>query len=280
MRNAVVAGSFYEGSEGSLRKQIEQCFLHRVGPGTLPEKRGVERRHVLGLVSPHAGYAYSGPVAAHGFLQVALEEPPEVVVILGPNHRGIGSGIALSAQDMWETPLGCVETDKSTGERIIPAVHGARWDDTAHGLEHSLEVQLPFLQYIFGCGFKIVPIAMMWQDLATSRNVGEAVAAAIEGKQGLIIASSDFTHYESHAVATKKDNLALEAIINMDGKQLERVVMAHDISMCGPGPIVAMLTACETLGANKPALLKYATVGDITGDYSRVVGYASVEVAC
>lgn len=278
MRKPIVAGSFYTDSATGLRRQIEDCFKHALGPGAPPNASKVVERHILGLISPHAGYMYSGPVAACGFLQLATEEKPEVVVILGPNHRGIGAEVALSKEDRWQTPLGYLEIDIETGERITSAARWAQWDDIAHRWEHSIEVQLPFLQYIYQTGIRVVPIAMLRQDLESGQDLGEAIATALKGRNGIIIASSDFSHYESQSAASKKDNLALEAILSLDAKQLEDVVSSHNISMCGYGPVMSMLTACKKLGANKARLLRYASSGDITGDYSQVVGYASVEV--
>ena len=278
MRKPAVAGSFYDGSAAGLRRQIEDCFKHPLGPGALPgSARAVERR-ILGLVSPHAGYIYSGPVAANGFFQIAAEGKPQTVVILGPNHRGLGAAVAVGGQDAWQTPLGSVEIDVEVGQAIVSATRWARLDDLAHSMEHSIEVQVPFLQYIYENGFRIVPISMLRQDWEVSRELGRAVAAALKGKNAVIIASSDFSHYESQSMAGKKDHLALEAILNLEPERLEETVISHSITMCGPGPVMSMLTACKALGAKKARLLRYATSGDITGDHSQVVGYASVEV--
>ncbi len=278
MRKSAVSGSFYPGSSAGLQRQIEDCFKHPLGPGVLPgESKGAER-HILGLVSPHAGYIYSGPVASNGYFQVAGEKRPQTVVIMGPNHRGLGAVVAVGRERTWQTPLGQVEVDVEAGEAIISAGHWAKWDDAAHSMEHSIEVQVPFLQYIWGYEFKIVPIVMMRQDLEVSRDLGRAIAGALKGKDGLIIASSDFSHYESQSSAGRKDRMALDAITNLDPARLEETVNSQDISMCGPGPVMAMITACKELGAKKARLLRYATSGDITGDYSQVVGYASVAV--
>ena len=277
MRKPVVAGSWYAGSAGELRRQIEDCFQHSLGPGALPGVTRTQTRRILGLVSPHAGYPYSGPVASHGFLQIASEPTPRILVILGPNHSGMGATIALSNEDRWQTPLGDVELDIEVGESIITASRWAEWDDLAHNREHSIEIQLPFLQYVYQSGFKVVLIAMLRQNLEVSQDLGRAIAAALEGKDGMVIASTDFSHYEMRASASKKDHLAIEAILSLDPARLEKVVDDLNISMCGPGPVMTMLTACKELGACKARLLRYATSGDITGD-SRVVGYASIEV--
>lgn len=278
MRKPAVAGSFYPGSLTGLQRQIEDCFKHPLGPGTLPGEGQSADRHTLGLVSPHAGYIYSGPVAAYGFFRIAAEKKPRTVVIVGPNHRGLGAEVAVGRERTWQTPLGTVQVDVEVGEAVVSAGHWAKWDDLAHSMEHSLEVQVPFLQYIYGSEFKIVPIAMLRQELEVTRELGRAIAAALKGNDGLVIASSDFSHYESQASAGRKDRLALEAILNLDPARLEETVNSHNISMCGPGPVMAMIIACGELGARKASLLRYATSGDITGDYSQVVGYASVAV--
>lgn len=278
MRKPAVAGSFYPGSFTGLQRQIEDCFKHPLGPGTLPGEAKSAERHILGLVSPHAGYIYSGPVAANGFSRIAAEKKPGTVVLVGPNHRGLGAMVAVGREGPWQTPLGSVEVDVGVGEAIVSAGHWAKWDDLAHSMEHSLEVQVPFLQYIYGPEFKIVPIAMLRQELKIGEDLGRAIAAALKEKDGLIIASSDFSHYESQSSASRKDRMALDAILNLDPARLEETVNRENISMCGPGPVMAMITACKELGAKKASLLRYATSGDITGDYSQVVGYASVAV--
>ncbi len=278
MRKPVVAGSFYQGSEKGLHRQIEDCFTHRLGPGKPPSITGTRGRHILGLVSPHAGYVYSGPIATRGFFRLALEDKPDTIVIIGPNHRGIGATTALSGEERWETPLGVIEVDRVSGEQILATCPQVQKDDLAHRWEHSIEVQLPFLQYIYTPGFRIVPIVMLQQDLSTSQELGRAIASALNNKKGLIIASTDFTHYEPHDAATKKDHIALEAILTLNPEQLESVVHKHNITMCGRGPVMTMLTACKLLGATRASLLGYATSGDITGDLSQVVGYGAVEV--
>lgn len=278
MRKPVVAGRFYEGSFDGLQRQIEGCFRHPLGPGALPGQSRSAERHIVGLVSPHAGYVYSGPVAAHGFARLAVEKKPGTVVIVGPNHQGVGEMVAVGRQSRWQTPLGPVEVDLEVGEAVVAGSRRARWDDRAHGMEHSLEVQVPFLQSIYGHGFKIVPVVMLRQDLETARDLGRAIASALKGREGLIIASSDFSHYEPQASAARKDRLAIDAILDLDPARLEAVVAGQSISMCGPGPVMAMITAARELGAGRASLLRYATSGDITGDYSGVVGYASIAV--
>jgi AmmeMemoRadiSam system protein B len=206
MRKPAVAGSFYPGSLAGLQRQIEDCFKHPLGPGALPGEGKPVERHTLGLVSPHAGYIYSGPVAANGFFWIAAEKRPGTVVIVGPNHRGLGAAVAVGRERTWQTPLGTVEVDVGMGEAIVAAGHWAKWDDLAHSMEHSLEVQVPFLQYIYGSEFRIVPIAMLRQELEIAQDLGRAIAATLKGKDGLVIASSDFSHYESQASAGRAGN--------------------------------------------------------------------------
>jgi len=278
VRPPAVAGTFYEGTKKALLKQIEDCYTHPLGPGRLPTLSSKKEGKIMGLVSPHAGYLYSGPVAAWGFYQTVGQEIPEVVVILGPNHRGFGAGVAIAGKGWWQTPLGESQIEEELAEKITELSPFVREDEKAHQREHSLEVQVPFLQYSYGERFKIVPICMMQQDQSTSQKVGETLSEVLKGKNSLIIASTDFTHYQPKDIAKRQDKKALEAILSLSPKDLTRAVSRYRISMCGPGPVMAMLTATSLLGAKKATLLKYATSGDITGDYEAVVGYASVIV--
>jgi len=276
IRRPAVAGSFYEGTEEGLRRQIENCYTHPLGPGKLPGLSSKKEGNILGLVSPHAGYMYSGPVAARGFYEVIGEEIPEVVVILGPNHRGFGAPVAIMEEGEWETPLGKTEIDEELARKITAAASIIQPDEAAHQMEHSLEVQLPFLQYSYGENFKIIPICMMQQDKRTSQEVGEALARVLEGENSLIIASTDLTHYQPKELAERQDKRVLEAILSRNSERLTEVILRYNVSMCGPGPVMVMLTATSLLGGTRARLLKYATSGDITGDYSAVVGYASL----
>jgi len=278
IREPAVAGTFYEGTKEALSQQIEDCYTHYLGPGKAPRLSSKKEGNILGLVSPHAGYAYSGPVAAWGFYEVIKSQVPEVVIILGPNHRGFGASIAISAKGKWKTPLGENQIDEELAKKIVNLSSLVRFDEKAHQREHSLEVQLPFLQYSYGGSFRIVPICMMEQDRSTACNLGEVLSQVLKGKNSLIIASTDFTHYQPNDIAERQDKKALTTILSLSPEELGRVVSRYRISMCGPGPVMAMLTATSLLGAKKARLLKYATSGDITGDYEAVVGYASVVV--
>ena len=276
IRRPTQAGAFYEGNAESLKKQIEDCFLHKFGPGKIPEVVEAGTRKIVGLVCPHAGYMFSGPVAVHAYYELALDGTPEVFVIFGPNHTGYGSALAVMNEGVWRMPLGDVEVDSETANQIVRESRIVDVDDSAHRFEHSIEVQLPFLQYLYGSKFKIVPICFLMQDLSSAREVGQAVAKVLADKNAVIIASSDMTHYEPHERAVKKDRLALEAVEAMDEAKFYSIIETQRVSACGYGPIAALITAAKILGAKEAKLLCYKTSGDVIGDYSSVVGYAAV----
>ncbi len=276
IRHPSQAGAFYAGTAQSLKAQIEGCFTHRFGPGKLPRVVEDGLRNVVGLICPHAGYMYSGSVAAHAYYNLAVDGKPDVVVIFGPNHTGRGSALALMSEGVWRTPLGDVEIDTLTAKQIVDESRIVDVDDSAHTFEHSIEVQLPFLQYLYGSAFKFVPICFLMQDLESSREVGRAVAKALSGKNSLIIASTDMTHYEPHEQAQRKDKMAIDAVAKMDEELYYSTVESQNISTCGYGPTVAVITAAKLLGAKRAQLLCYKTSGDMISDFSSVVGYASM----
>jgi len=272
------AGAFYAGSEDALKRQIEGCFLHKFGPSKIPKVNLPGQRRVVSLVCPHAGYMYSGPIAANSYYQLASDGRPDVFVLIGPNHTGIGSGVSIMEEGAWRTPLGDVEIDTAVAKAIQRSSGYIDIDDTAHLHEHSIEVQLPFLQYVYG-SFKFVPICMMMQDLEVSLDIGQAVASAILRKNAAVIASTDLSHYVAQSLAEEKDRLVIDAILNLDEVSLQSIVEEHGISMCGYGPTSAAIVAAKKLGAKDTRLLSYKTSGDVTGDFSHVVGYASVVLA-
>ncbi len=276
VRPPAYAGTFYEGTSQSLKNQIEECFAHELGPKALPKVAEGKLKHSVGLISPHAGYMYSGPVAAHGYYHLASDGKPDLVVIFGPNHYGSGSGLAVMREGLWLTPLGEVEIDTATADSIVRESRIIDVDDVAHVREHSIEVQLPWLQYLYGSGFKFVPICFLMQDLQSSREVGMAVAKALRDKNALVIASTDMTHYEPQKAAERKDKTVIEAALKLEEEKLYSTVDALQVSMCGYGPVVAAITAAKELGAKNGELLCYKTSGDVVGAYSAVVGYASI----
>ncbi|RLI27607.1 AmmeMemoRadiSam system protein B [Candidatus Bathyarchaeota archaeon] len=270
------AGSWYAGSREALLRQLEEeCFLHPLGPGEIPQAGGGEK--ILGLMSPHAGYMYSGPIAAHGYAALKRDGRPEVVVVLGPNHYGRGSAVSIMVEGVWRTPLGDVPVNGEVAKAIQQASSYIDVDDEAHAYEHSIELQLPFLQYVLG-SFTFIPICIMLQDLEISRDIGEALAEGLKNVDSLIVASSDLTHYEPQTSAERKDKAVLEAVERLDEALLFRTVEELNVSMCGVGPVAAMLVAVKKLGASRVKILKYATSGDVTGDRTAVVGYASAAV--
>ncbi len=276
VRLPCVAGSFYEGKAEALKAQIEGCFLHKFAHGRVPKVNAVGARRIVGLVCPHAGYEYSGAVAANAYYELALDGKPETVVVLGPNHRGYGSALATASEGFWRTPLGDAEIDAEIARKIVDESGIVDVDDSAHVEEHSVEVQLPFLQYLYGSGFKFVPVCFQMQDLASAVEVGKALAKVLAGKNAVVIASSDMTHYEPQKVAAAKDTAALKAVAAMDEKRFYSVLEKQDVTACGYGPIGALIVAAKGLGAKTADLLCYRTSGDTTGDSSSVVGYAAV----
>lgn len=265
IREAVVAGQFYPGTAQSLNRQIE----------SMVDKKA-RKEKAIGVVAPHAGYIYSGFVAGCVYSSVDITD---TVVILGPNHTGIGAAISLYKKGKWRTPLGEVEIDAELADEILESSKSAKEDESAHSYEHSLEVQLPFMQY-FKKDLKIVPMVLSPAGLEAYEDLAQAIASAIKKRKKdiLIVASSDMTHYEPHQAAKEKDKIAIEAILNLDAKQLLEKVHRYNISMCGSVPTAVMLMAAKALGAKSANLVKYQTSGDASGDYNAVVGYAGIIV--
>ena len=279
IRQPAVAGSFYDGDLKSLNIQIENCFLHKIGPGKIPLVNPKRQNNIIGLISPHAGYMYSGPVAANGFYKIALGGKPDSIIILGPNHRGFGEDVSIMTEGKWKTPLGELEIDTEMADDILKNSKIIKNDKKAHQYEHSIEVQLPFIQYIFGKDIKFVPICMTRQDINTDIEIAKSICSSVVDKNILIIASSDFTHYEPQEYAENVDKQAINAILEFNPEKLYDMIYHQNLTMCGPGPITVMLIACETLGSKKAELLKYATSGDVSGMYNQVVGYASLIIS-
>lgn len=264
IRKPQVAGQFYPASPSALKRQLDEF---------MEEKE--KKEDALGLVSPHAGYIYSGAVTGACFSKVKLTK---TVVILGPNHTGEGAPFSIMPEGSWQMPLGEVEIDAPLAKKILKESEYLQEDLKAHIDEHSIEVQLPFLQYFFP-KIKIVPIVVSGADFKVYDEIGKAIARAIkEVQKSLIVASSDMTHYEPREKAKTNDNLAIEAILKLDGEELLKRIEKFNITMCGYGPTVAMLSATKQLGAKEARLIKYQTSGDTSGDYSSVVGYAGIMV--
>jgi len=273
-----VAGSFYAKGKNELTRQIEQCFLHELGPGRLPidieqeEKSSAQK--IIGGIVPHAGYVYSGPCAAHFYLELSkLGTKKPRIIIFGVNHSGAGYAVAAS-EEAWKTPLGEVEADLE-----LAGLLEIGFDEDAHRYEHSIEVQLPFLQYLYGDDFTFLPVSITPSfDIASGVGIEKALSKLDEKvkKDIVVLASSDFTHYEDANSAKEKDGKAIEHILALDEKSFLRYVYSKELSICGYATIISAIISCKNLGARKAELLKYMNSGDVTKDYSSVVAYASI----
>ena len=264
-RRPVVAGQFYPASPSQLRAVIGQLVDSNVARGD-----------IIGLVSPHAGYVYSGPVAGAVISRIKFKD---TFIIMGPNHTGMGKPLSIMTQGTWGTPLGEVEIDSELSKKILATSDNLQDDSSAHQHEHSIEVQLPFLQY-FKKDIKIVPIVLAHSTGDIYKEVGKDIARAVNdlNREVVIIASSDMTHYEPQESALSKDTRAVEAMLDLNEDELLKRVDELAISMCGYAPVVSLISATKELGANGAELVKYQTSGDISGDYSSVVGYAGIIV--
>jgi len=263
IRNPIVSGQFYPESPSQLKAMIE---------GMVDEK--AVKEEVIGLISPHAGYSYSGPVAGAAISKIKFKD---TFIIMGPNHTGRGKPLSIVTEGIWKTPLGEVEIDSELGKQILATSNHLEEDSVSHQYEHSIEVQLPFLQY-FKKDIKLVPIILAYSDGATYKEIGKELARAIKvlNKEVVIIASSDMTHYEPQESAREKDNKAIEAILDLNEDELLKRVDELNISMCGYAPAVSLISAAKELGVRGAELIRYQTSGDTTGDYSSVVGYAGI----
>jgi len=264
-RIPAVAGKFYSANRNELEQNIKD---HLIDP--------LQKKNVVGIVSPHAGFMYSGDVAGAVYSQVAI---PDTVVLIGPNHTGRGENISIMTQGTWAMPMGDVSVDEKLAQLICEETPIAIPDSLAHEREHSLETQIPFLQY-FKKNFKIVPICLKKLNYSNCKKLSLAIVKSLKRvkQTALIVASSDMTHFEPHEVAQTKDKKALSKIENIDPQGLHEIVQQETISMCGVNPVTVMLICSKQLGAKKAEIIKYMTSGEINGDNSRVVGYAGVIV--
>ncbi len=270
VRHPAVAGRFYPRDPDDLRCEargyLEQSNVASEAP-----------KHALGCIAPHAGYMYSGHVAGAVFARIEI---PSRCIVMCPNHTGMGRALAIMSEGAWETPLGAISIDTDLAGALKQRFAALQEDPAAHRAEHAAEVELPFLQ-LLQPNLKFVPIALGTGQFDALEQLGHALADVVAAQKDhiLIVASSDMNHYESDVVTRVKDHRALERILSLDPRGLYEVVTQQDISMCGFGPAVAMLTAARQLGAKSAELVKYATSGDVSGDREMVVGYAGVVVA-
>jgi AmmeMemoRadiSam system protein B len=267
VRLPAVAGRFYPSEPVALLRDLEEY----VAPAPIPAEKV---NQAIGCVVPHAGYMYSGHVAGAVYRRL-----PQCTsyIILGPNHFGRGAPLAVMARGAWVTPLGEAQIDASLAAQVIQACHLLTEDAQAHATEHSLEVQIPFLQHL-AKNFSFVPIAIGLGGYAVLESLGRGIAKSVASAQRpvLVIASSDMNHYEPDDVTRLKDQKAIDKILELDPAGLYEVIRREDISMCGYGPAVALLTAAKDLGVKKAELVKYATSSEVSGDREFVVGYAGI----
>lgn len=273
IREPVVAGQFYPERKDDLENMIKSCIEHEYGPGHQPTE---SNQKVYGIVCPHAGYVYSGPTACHSYKSIASQNP-ELVIIIGPNHFGVGEDAATMIDAQWKTPLGMVEVDSESAKEVAKISKIIEIDEYSHSQDHSLEVQVPMLQSILSNKFQILPIILRAQNIETARDVGNAVAEIAKKKNTIIVASSDFTHYEENSFAHSQDKALIEPILNMDVERFYQVLMEKQVTACGYGAMASAIIACKNLGATKGELLSYATSGDVSGDTSSVVGYGAIK---
>ena len=272
VRQPAVAGRFYPANGQHLRAAVETFTTAAASVSAESETKLL----ALGCVVPHAGYIYSGHVAGAVYGRLKL---PKRFVILCPNHTGMGEPLAIMSEGAWQTPLGDVPIDEKLAERLKTKLPLLSEDQAAHRYEHALEVQLPFLQ-VLAPGFQFVPITVGTSNFDVLSALGTVIgsAAAEAGEPVLVIAYSDMNHYENDSITRVKDRRAIDQLLALDPRGLYDIVHQADISMCGYGPAVVMLTAARKLGATQAELIRYATSGDVSGDRDMVVGYAGVAV--
>ena len=273
-RAPYVAGYFYPKEKDLLIDMIKNCFLSELGPQKLPNNTTVSDFSVVGLISPHAGYVYSGHIAAYGYLRLSQAKKRKRVVIIGPNHQGIGAPFSLYSKGYWQTPLGDVKIDEEFSNFLLNKLSFLKSDEMAHMYEHSIEVQIPFLQYIFE-DFLIIPIIVSSVDIHKLKKLGEAIYE-FSPEETLLIASSDFSHYIESAIAERVDKKAISYILAKEPQKFLENVISKRLSICGFGPIVSLLYYVKKFLNIEPTLLRYGNSGEVTGDFSQVVAYASI----
>lgn len=265
-RTPAVAGQFYPADCDGLIEEIKKHVTE-----------GSPKNRVIGIVSPHAGFMYSGDAAGAVYSRIEI---PETVVLIGPNHTGVGPPVSVMTEGTWTLTFGDLSIDTELAVAISEASANVHADSSAHRYEHSLETQLPFLQY-FRKEFKIVPICLKRISFKDCEAVSRAILAGIKkvDRPVLMVASSDMTHYEPHESALQKDKQAIDRIVNRDAEGLFKTVEKNHITMCGVNPVTVMLLCANAMGASHSELVKYMTSGDVTGDFDQVVGYAGMIVS-
>lgn len=273
-RLPAVAGYFYPENKNELANLIQKVFESEIGAaGKIDQDFPTT---INGVVCPHAGIIFSGAVASWAYAVLSLTDPIDTFIIIGPNHRGLGRRASLSSAESWITPLGKVEVDQEAVNFLISASSIFSIDDRAHQYEHSCEIQIPFLQHFIPFSFKICPISLLDQTFEAAKEMSQAIIKLSQKKKIVIIASTDFTHYESDTVAREKDLICIDNIIRLDGEEFFHCIHRNQISICGPGGVGTLIEFQKNRHSSRGNLLCYATSGDINGQYDQVVGYAAI----
>ena len=265
MRVPSVAGYFYPSQRRELEKMLNSFFEKA-------REEVKEREDAIGIVAPHAGYIYSGLTAAYAYSSLPSISKPTIVII-GPNHTGYGSEVSVYPSGKWKTPLGEIEVDEYFADELTRNCKIVEEDEAAHIYEHSIEVQLPFLQFIYGNNFKIVPICLLNQSLEVAECLSNALLKI--KKDFIVVASSDLNHYENHELTQRKDAELIKTIVSLDLKKFYNTLENLNVSACGYGAIATLMNLTKKLGG-KIELIKHSTSGEISGDYSSVVGYCAL----
>lgn len=263
VRPSAIAGTWYPGHPTSLREMVQKF----IGDAEIPDLPG----EVVGLISPHAGYIYSGHVAGHAYRAV-YGASFDLVVVVSPVHRMFVGPYAITSADAYETPLGIIPLDSEAVAAVEQALPVTRipWDN-----EHALEIQLPFLQVALAKLFRLLPVMLGDQRWAACKALAEAIVPVVRGRSALLVASTDLSHFHSATRAEELDRVALDCIAEFNPLELARAIEQGRTEACGAGPVITVMLAAKALGANQAVVLKYAHSGHVTGDYHQVVGYGA-----
>ncbi len=266
IRQPAAAGSFYSRDALQLKNDIEGYVI-----------KDCDKQSVLGIISPHAGYLYSGRVAGNLYSRIKI---PDTVIILAPNHTGYGAPYSIWPGGLWRTPMGDVMVDEEVVDELVQVCNLAEKDQEAHLYEHAAEVQIPFIQY-FNPRSKIAVMVISARNLGDLKRIGKSLSQVLQKLRpdALVVASSDMTHHESQASANRKDKIAIGEVLALNEDTLYSKVHEMRITMCGIYPAVTMLVCSKDRGAKRAELVRYETSGDVTGDYEHVVGYAGIMVS-
>ena len=273
-RRPAVAGYFYPENKNELESLIRKVYESELGAsGKIDQEFPTA---INGVVCPHAGIIFSGAVASWAYAVLSRIDPIDTFIIIGPNHRGLGRRASLSSAESWITPLGKIEVDQEMVDYFVSSSGIFSIDDRAHQYEHSCEIHLPFLQQFIPFPFKIFPTSLLDQTMETAQKMSQVINEFSQRKKIVIIASTDFTHYESDTMAREKDLICIDNIVRLDGDEFFHCIHRNQVSICGPGGVGTLIEFQKIRHSPRGTLLCYATSGDINGQYDQVVGYAAI----